>query len=110
MIKGISVTLYVKTKTGTDDFNRPVYSEAATTVDNVLVTPVSSEAVVNDLQLFGKRLAYELCIPKGDTHVWEDVVVEFGGEKYRTFGFPEEWIEDMVPLAWNKKVKVERYG
>ena len=110
MLKGITILLYEKTQTGVDGFNRPVYEETATPVDNVLVTPVGSEAVVNDLQLYGKRLAYELCIPKGDSHVWEDVTVEFWGQKYRTFVFPEEWIESMVPLLWNRKVKVERYG
>lgn len=110
MLKGITVLLYERTRTGVDAFNRPVYEEIPTPVENVLVTPASSEAVVSDLQLLGKKLEYVLCIPKGDTHNWEDVTVEFGGSRYRTYGFPEEWIESMVPLAWNRKVKVERYG
>lgn len=49
-------------------------------------------------------------IPKGDTHVWENRTVEFLGKKWRTFGIPQEWMEHRVPLPWNKRVKVERYG
>jgi hypothetical protein len=35
--------------------------------------------------------------------------VEFFGEKFRTIGAPTQGIEDMIPLSWNKKVKVVRY-
>ena len=97
MIHGITVLLYEKRKTGTDAFNAPVYEEA-------------TEDLVSDLQLYGKRTAYTLAIPKGDTHDWEDVTVEFFGRKWRTFGGVTQGIEDMIPLPWNKKVKVERYG
>ena len=56
------------------------------------------------------HLAYELCIPKGDAHSWDDVTVEFFGQKWRTYGGVQQYIEELVPLDWNKKVKVERYG
>lgn len=110
LIKGITVTLYEKTLSGVDGFNAPIYTETAVLVENVLITPVSSEDVINDLQLYGKRAVYELSIPKGDDHVWEDRNVEFFGHKWKTFGFCREWIEENVPLNWNKKIKVERYG
>lgn len=51
-----------------------------------------------------------LGIPKGDLHHWEDSTVEFFGQKYKTFGFTIEGIEANIPLAWHKKVRVERYG
>ena len=110
MIKGIDVVLHVKSKTGEDPFGRPIYEESHTTVSNVLVTPAAAEAVIEELNLSGKRLEYLLCIPKGDTHVWEDRIVEFFGKKWKTFGPVQEWIESMVPLSWNKQIKVERYG
>lgn len=110
MIKGIPVTLYLTTKTGVDSFNAPVYSEVPVTVDNVLVTPVTAEDVISGVQLYGKHAVYELCIPKEDSHNWEDKTVEFFGQKWRTFGFPQKWIPENVPLSWNMKVKVERYG
>ena len=48
--------------------------------------------------------------PKGDAHDWENATVEFFGKKFRTYGSVTHGIEDLIPLLWNKKVKVERYG
>lgn len=108
MIKGITVTLYERTQIGTDDLNAPTYKEIPTQVKNVLVSPVAAEAVISELQLHGKRLVYELCVPKGDQHNWKDCRVDFFGQSFKVFGDIEEWIEANVPLAWNKKVRVER--
>ena len=71
LIKGIPVTLYERTKTGEDAFHEPVYAETPVTVENVLITPVDSAASPTELQLSGRHLVYELCIPKADTHKWE---------------------------------------
>lgn len=109
-IRGIPVILYDRVHTGTDDFHAPVYSENPVTVENVLVCPVSTQDIITDFQLYGKRAEYELCIPKEDSHTWEDRVVEFFGQKWHTFGIPQQWQESQLPLAWNKRVKVERYG
>lgn len=110
MIKGITVTLYEKTQTGTDAFNRPLYDEQETTVDNVLVEPLTQDDIVNELSITGKKAVYRLCIPKDDTHDWLDVKVSFFNQTFRTYGYPIEYIEDNVPLDWNRKVMVERYG
>lgn len=109
MLKGITITLYNRAQTGTDAFNRPIYEDVQTTVDNVLIGEPNTEDIVNEMNLSGKRLAYTLAIPKGDNHEWKDAVVEFFGERFKTFGAPTQGIEDMIPLQWNKKVKVERY-
>ena len=108
-MKGVTITLYDKVQTGVDAFNRPVYEDVATTVDNVLIGEPTTEDVINELNLTGKHLAYTLAIPKGDTHEWNDRKVEFFGEVFRTFGEPTQGIEHLIPLSWNKKVKVERY-
>ena len=108
-MRGITVTLYEPTVTGTDPFNRPIETITPTTVDNVLIGEPTTSDIVNELSLSGKRLAYTLAIPKGDEHVWEDRVVEFWGERFRTIGKPTQGIESLIPLDWNKKVKVERY-
>lgn len=109
MIRGITVTLYQKKQTGIDAFNAPVYEEVPEPVPGVLVGEPTTEDVVNDLQLYGKHTAYTLAIPKGDTHDWEDKTVAFFGRKWRTFGGVTEGIETLIPLAWNRKVRVERY-
>lgn len=108
MIRGIDVTLYERQKTGVDGFGRPIYKETPVTVANVLVTPASPQEIIDELNLSGKRLEYTLSIPKGDAHAWDGATVEFFGRRWHVIGLPQEWIEDMVPLAWNKKIKVER--
>nr|DAQ03124.1 MAG TPA: Minor capsid protein [Caudoviricetes sp.] len=108
-IKGIPVKLSVKTQTGIDGFNRPTYEVFQEVVENVLVGEPSAEDVVNEINLSGKRIAYVLAIPKGDTHTWENTEVEFWGMTFKTVGIPTQGIDDNIPLQWNKKVKVERY-
>ena len=76
----------------------------------MLVSPTSTDDIVNQLTLTGKKAVYTLAIPKGNTNVWEDQEVQFFGQKWRVFGVPLEGIEDLIPLRWNKKVMVERYG
>ena len=110
-IRGITVTLYDRTETGRDAFNAPIYTETAVPVDNVLVAPMSSTEVLETLELTGSRAVYQLGIPKGDTHDWSaGKKVSFFGEDWRIIALPTEGIEDMIPLSWNKKVQVERYG
>ena len=111
MIKGIDVTLYERTKTGeTDAFGREIYDETPVTVANVLVAPASSTDVVSSTQLYGKKAVYTLGIPKGDAHGWENCRVDFFGQSWRCFGFTYAGIEQNIPLVWNAKVQVERYG
>lgn len=107
-IHGISVVLLGQTQTGVDAFNRPIYSETAETVENVVVGEPSTQELVDTLNLTGKRAAYTLGIPKGDEHEWKDKTVMFFGERFRVIGKPIKGIEDMVPLSWNQKCMVER--
>lgn len=109
-MKGVTVLLHVKTQTSTDAFGAPVFTDTTIPVDNVLIGEPSSEQIVQELSLHGKHLAYVLAIPKGDENTWTDTEVEFFGEKFKTYGEPTQGIEALIPLSWNKKVKVERYG
>ncbi len=108
-LKGIPVTLYEKTLTGYDAANRPVYTETPVTVENVLIGQPSTEDITSGYNLSGKQIDYVLAIPKGDTHEWVDRTVEFRGAKFRTVGVPTQGIESLIPLDWNKKVKVTAY-
>jgi hypothetical protein len=109
-MRGVTVYLHVKTESGTDAFGAPIYVDEVIPVDNVLIGEPSSDQAIQELNLYGKRLAYVLAIPKGDDNVWTDTEVEFFGEKFRTYGEPTQGIEGLIPLSWNKKVRVERYG
>ena len=109
LIKGIPITLWTKTSNENDPFGMPIWTEKAETIENVLIHPLSEEDKATELNLTGKKVVYELCIPKGDTNEWTDRKVTFYGEDFRTVGIPTELIGFMVPLDWNKKIKVERY-
>lgn len=109
-MNGIAIILYNRIYSGTDQFNKPLYEEIPETVENVLVAPSSDQEVLDALNLYGRKAIYTLAIPKGDQHEWEDRTVEFFGHKWKTIGIPQEGIENLIPLKWNKKVRVERYG
>ena len=108
-IRGIRVVLVNKVKIGTDPLNHPIYEDTEVAVDNVLISPTSSEDMADMQNLTGKKAVYTLAIPKGDTNNWEDCEVRFFDQTWRTIGFPTEGIEEMLPPSWNKKVMVERY-
>ena len=109
MLNGVPVTLYTVTQTGADDFNRPIYAETAVTVNDVLIAPLSDAEILDTVNLTGKKAVYQLGIPKGDTHDWENRRVSFFGKDWRVIGHPTEGIDAMIPLRWNKKVRVENY-
>ena len=108
-MKGITVTLYEKTQSGTDELNQPKYKTEAVDVANVLVAPVSVSELPQSDDLNGAKEVYQLGLPKGDSHEWYDSEVEFYGMKFRTVGLPIKGIDDLIPLSWNAKVTVARY-
>ena len=110
-MKGMTVQLVVKTPTGeTDPFGAPIYTEELVDINDVLVGQPKTEDVLSTLELTGKRIAYTLGIPKGDTHVWEDTDVIIWGQRFRTIGIPQTGIQENIPLRWGSNVQVERYG
>lgn len=110
MIKGEKVYLIETTQNGTDAFGAPKYTETSVEVNDVLVGNPSTDAVLSELQMYGKKLLFVLGIPKGDTHNWQDKFVEIRGKRFRTYGFPLTQTEANVPGRWNTQVKVEQYG
>lgn len=110
MIKGIPVIIRVKKEIGKDEFYKPIYEYRDEVVENVLVVPANSDDIITSTDLTGKKAVYTLAIPKGDTHDWIDCIVRFYNQEWHTIGYPLEGIEENIPLDWNKKVMVERYG
>lgn len=110
-MKGISITLHAVTQSGTDAFNNPTYTETDITVNDVLVGEPTTTDIENNLTVYGKKTAYTLAIPKGDTNTWEDANVTlpepFTGN-YKVIGKPIAGIEENIPLRWNKKVHLEQ--
>lgn len=109
MIKGMPVKLYERILSGTDEFDHPVYAETPVMVENVLVAPVSTQEILDTLNLTGKKAVYNIAIPKGDSHTWQDCRVDFFGQSWRVIGLPQQGIDENIPGSWNQKWMVERY-
>ena len=109
MIKGETVTLIQKKIAGKNEFDEPLTVCDVATVDNVLLGQPTSEQAIEDLNLYGKRIAYVLGIPKEDKHNWKDCEVIIKGQRFRSYGFPLTQTDANVPGMWNTQVKVEAY-
>ncbi|HFI0091126.1 TPA: hypothetical protein ACGO21_001717 [Streptococcus suis] len=109
-IKGVPVVLIDKQVTGKNSFGHPKFEDVEIVVENVLIVPASTEDITNQINLTGKKVAYTLAIPKGDVHNWTNKEVRFFGQRWRMVGEPLEGLDHLIPLEWNKKVQVERYG
>lgn len=110
MLKGIKVILITNKQIGVDSFHKPIYEDVEIEVENVLVAPSTTDDITSAQDLYGKKAVYTLGIPKTDTHNWENCKVKFFGEIWRSFGYPIQGIDALIPGEWNKKVMVERYG
>lgn len=109
-MKTITVQLAVKTQSGVDPFGAPIETEELVDVPGCLVGQPSADDIVQTMEMYGKKIAYVVGVPKGDTNKWEDTDVVIWGERFRTIGFAETGIQGNIPLYWGKNVKVERYG
>ena len=108
-MRGITVTLYERTQSGTDSLGNPIWTTEPVEVDDVLIGEPTTDEINSSISLEGKRIAYTLGIPKGDTHSWEGCRVDFFGQKFQCYGNVTQGIEAMIPLRWNKKVHVACY-
>lgn len=111
IIKGVQIILYDETVTGQDDFNRDIVTETAVKIDNVVIGKPTTDDINTEINLSGKIISYVLAIPADDTHKWENRVVEFYGQKWRTVGAPVQFMDGFMgsKFPWNKKIKVEAY-
>lgn len=108
-LKGIDIILINKEKVGVNSFGEDIFEDKEKVVKNVLIGEPTTDDIINSNRLYGKKLAYTLAIPKGDTNNWVDAEVKFFNKRFKTFGIPTQGIDELIPLSWNKKVKVELY-
>lgn len=111
--KSIPVTLYEVVGYETDGFGKKQPVTVPVVVQHCLVAQNVADAVVDQTTLETNREQFTIAIPKGDSHKWEESMVEFvlAGEqiKARTFGATLKGIEALVPTYWHKQIKAERY-
>ena len=109
-MKTITVQLAVKTQSNVDPFGSPIETEELIDVHGCLVGQPTADDITQTMEMYGKKIAYVIGVPKGDTNKWEDTDVVIWGERFHTIGFAETGIQENIPLSWGKNVKVERYG
>lgn len=114
-MKGVTVSLYVQTQTGTDAFGNPIYSEKVENVKDVLIGEPTTDDIANSIALYAKQLKCVLGIPKGDTHDWMDKKVTWTDaygtlHTLHTYGYPVTGVEANIPTKWHMKVMCEQYG
>jgi hypothetical protein len=109
-MKTMTVQLAVKTEGAPDPFGMPTETEQLIDVPGCLVGQPSSDDIAQTMEMYGKKIAYVVGVPKGDEHSWVDTDVIIWGERFRTIGYPETGIQGNIPLKWGQNVKVERYG
>ena len=107
MIHGITVKLEVTTETGKNAVGETEVISEFVDVPDVLVGQPTEREILDSTNLEGRKATYILGIPKGDAHEWTNKKVRFFGAEFRTIGAPVEGIDDLMPLRWNKKVRVE---
>lgn len=110
-MKGVTVTLKQKIQDGTDPFGQPIFTTKDIEVNDVLVGEPSSTDIETMLNLYGKRIAYTLALPKGDANTWFKCQVVLPAPWSATFNVIGDFtagIEQNVPTRWNKKVHLER--
>lgn len=106
-----SVVLHTLTESTEDDFGRTAYTETDVDVNGVIVGSPESSDVESAIEVYGKRIAYVIGIPKGDTNTWEDCDVTIRGRKFHTIGIPVQYTAGAMPDWWpcDKKIGVEAY-
>ena len=109
-MKGMTVQLVVKSSSETDPFGAPIETEEIVDIQDCLVGQPSTDEIAQAMEMYGKRIAYVIGVPKGDEHVWVDTDVILWGERFRTIGYPMTGIQGNIPLRWGQNVRVERYG
>ena len=118
MITGRTVVLLEKQQTGVDAFNRPTYAEVPVEVENVLIAPLSDQEVLDTLNLTGRKAVYQLGIPKGDAHDWENQLdrIEKVVKKFdKPFFFAECGCmsvknANLVPNDWSVRGDIDQQG
>lgn len=112
MLKGETIILYNIAGTALNEFNEEVTTEEVPEeVHNVLWNTTSVDDIVDSENMYGKASKITICIPKGDSHVWENRKIYIPKLKrfFRVYSKGYIGIESLIPLDWNAKYYCEEY-
>lgn len=109
MLRGVPVQLREKVNNGTDSIGEPIYTyNPVVTIGNILIAPATITEIQDALQLHGKKIVYNIAIPKVDNHNWEGAIVTYNGNDYICVNI-QSGIDYLVPTQWHKKGQLIRY-
>ena len=109
MIIGASIVVNRPYQAGTDRFNNVVYGQTGETVDDVLISPGSTE-LLDASRPEGVSVAYTLHFPKTYTESLEGCTVELPAPwtgEYRVIGDPRAYMDANCPTRWNRPCEIE---
>lgn len=104
-----TIQIKTRTQTGKDALNHPIYSEVWEDVSGCVVGSPSSEDIENEMNLSGKRIAYEVFLPNDDAHTWAGSEVKINNKPYRVIGDVKESFVSFSHIPCNKLISVEAY-
>lgn len=105
-----TIQVKVRTQTGVDELNRPKYEDVWEDVPGCVVGSPSSEDIESEMNLSGKRIAYEIFLPNDDAHTWAGSEVKIKDRPFRVIGDVKESFVSFSHIPCNKLISVEAYG
>lgn len=112
MLKGETIILYEFSGITLNELNEEIpVTETPTEVENVLWNTSSVDDITDSENMYGKVSKVTICIPKGDTHVWENrkIFIPSLNRFFRVYSQGLIGIESLIPLDWNAKYYCEYY-
>lgn len=104
-----TIKVKTRTQTGTDELNRPIYEEAWEEIPRCVVGSPTSADIESEMNLSGKRIAYEVFLPNDDAHMWSGASVMIKDKEYRVIGDVRESFISFSHIPCNKLISVEAY-
>jgi hypothetical protein len=102
MIQGEQVTVRVRKKTGTDSMNNPVWEWVdESTVDDVLVSPGSTDDLGGSIRPDGTEIVLTLHFPKSFTGSLRNRRVLVRGRELAIVGDPVQYSDANTPTRWH---------
>ncbi|MFT8330306.1 hypothetical protein [Bifidobacterium psychraerophilum] len=110
-MRGVSVTVSLRRKTGVDEGNNAVYKTVSETVDDVLILQGDQDAASGNVRPDGIVADATAYFPKTfQGSLRGAMVTDPAGREYKVVGDPFPPQVSYVPTKWNLKVPLTRTG
>lgn len=107
-MRGETVTVCKRTKTGTDPGGGEIWELTQETVDDVLVADGAQNNSTDSIRPDGIDVACTLHFPRTYTDSLRGAEIVVRGETYTVLGDPLAYRGGISPTRWNRKVECKR--